>query len=75
MEAIAAATATIAQTSVEAATITQAVEWHLMSCRNSRSNCKNCWIGVFIRPSTSPWGTPVLFGKNKDKTLQLCINY
>ena len=23
----------------------------------------------FIRPSTSPWGAPVLFTKNKDKTL------
>ena len=23
----------------------------------------------FIRPSTSPWGAPVLFGKKKDKTL------
>ena len=23
----------------------------------------------FIRPSTSPWGTPVLFVKKKDKTL------
>ena len=23
----------------------------------------------FIRPSTSPWGTPVLFAKKKDKTL------
>ena len=29
----------------------------------------------FIRPSTSPWGTPVLFVKNKDKTLRLCIDY
>ena len=29
----------------------------------------------FIRPNTSPWGTPVLFAKNKDKTLRLCINY
>ena len=28
----------------------------------------------FIRPSTSPWGTPVLFAK-KDKTLRLCIDY
>ena len=23
----------------------------------------------FIRPSASPWGTPVLFAKKKDKTL------
>ena len=28
----------------------------------------------FIRPSTSPWGALVLFAKNKDKTLQLCID-
>ena len=29
----------------------------------------------FIRPSTSPWGAPVLFEKKKDKTLRLCIDY
>ena len=29
----------------------------------------------FIRPSTSPWGAPVLFVMKKDKTLQLCIDY
>ena len=29
----------------------------------------------FIRPSTSPWGAPVLFAKMKDKTLRLCIDY
>ena len=29
----------------------------------------------FIRPSTSPWGTLVLFAKKKDKTLRLCIDY
>ena len=28
-----------------------------------------------IRPSTSPWGTPVLFAKKKEKTLELCIDY
>ena len=30
---------------------------------------------AFIRPSTSPWGTPILFVKKKDKTLRLCIDY
>ena len=30
---------------------------------------------VFIRPSTSPWGAPVLFAKKKDETLRLCIDY
>ena len=29
----------------------------------------------FIRPSTSPWGAPVLFAKKKDRTLRLYINY
>ena len=29
----------------------------------------------FIRPSTSPWGAPVLFVKKKDKTLRLYIDY
>ena len=29
----------------------------------------------FIRPSISPWGAPVLFVKEKDGTLRLCIDY
>ena len=29
----------------------------------------------FIRPSTSPWGAPVLFVKKKNGTLRLCIDY
>ncbi|WRX08900.1 Reverse transcriptase domain - like 8 [Theobroma cacao] len=29
----------------------------------------------FIRPSTSPWGAPVLFVKKKNSTLRLCIDY
>ena len=29
----------------------------------------------FIRPSTSPWGAPILFTKKKYKTLRLCIDY
>ena len=29
----------------------------------------------YIRLSVSPWGAPVLFVKNKDGTLRLCIDY
>ena len=29
----------------------------------------------FIQPSISPWVTPVLFVKNKDGTVRMCIDY
>ncbi|GKA71641.1 putative reverse transcriptase domain-containing protein, partial [Tanacetum coccineum] len=29
----------------------------------------------FIRPSSSPWGAPILFFKKKDGTFKMCIDY
>ncbi|GJU70554.1 putative reverse transcriptase domain-containing protein [Tanacetum coccineum] len=29
----------------------------------------------FIRPSSSPWGAPILFIKKKDGSFRMCINY
>ena len=29
----------------------------------------------YIKPSVCPWGEPILFVKNKDGTMQMCIDY
>ena len=47
----------------------------LVELQELRVQLKELLDKGFFRPSTSPWGAPVLFGKMKDKTLRLCIDY
>ncbi|WMV33257.1 hypothetical protein MTR67_026642 [Solanum verrucosum] len=40
-----------------------------------KEQLKNLLDKVFIRPSISSWGAPVLFVRKKDGSLRMCINY
>jgi len=40
-----------------------------------KAQLKDLLNKVFIRPSTSPWGAPVLFVRKKDGSLRMCIDY
>nr|XP_009804253.1 PREDICTED: uncharacterized protein LOC104249515 [Nicotiana sylvestris] len=43
--------------------------------RELKEKLKDLLDKGFIRPSTSPWGAPVLFARNKDGSLRMCIDY
>ncbi|GKA46797.1 retrotransposon protein, putative, ty3-gypsy subclass [Tanacetum coccineum] len=45
----------------------------MMECRNKLKSTFS--DKGFIRPSSSPWGAPVLFVKKKDVSFRMCINY
>ncbi|GJR90851.1 putative reverse transcriptase domain-containing protein [Tanacetum coccineum] len=38
-------------------------------------NARTIRQGLLIRPSSSPWGAPVLFFKKKDGSFRMCIDY
>ncbi|KAH0695863.1 hypothetical protein KY289_013345 [Solanum tuberosum] len=43
--------------------------------RKLKAQLKDLLDKVFIKPSISPWGAPVLFVKKKDGSLRMCIDY
>ncbi|XP_070046029.1 uncharacterized protein [Nicotiana tomentosiformis] len=43
--------------------------------RELKEQLKDLLDKGFIRPSTSPWGAPMLFVRKKDGSLRMCIDY
>ncbi|GJT69479.1 putative reverse transcriptase domain-containing protein [Tanacetum coccineum] len=43
--------------------------------KESSDQLKELFDKGFIRPSSSPWGAPVLFVKKKDGSFRMCIDY
>ncbi|XP_073057332.1 uncharacterized protein [Primulina eburnea] len=50
-------------------------EWLLLQMKELKTQLQELLDKGFIRPSSSPWGAPVLFVKKKDGSLRLCIDY
>ena len=50
-------------------------QMNILELNELKSQLKELIDKNYIRPSVSPWGTPVIFVKKKDETLRLCIDY
>ena len=48
---------------------------NILELNELKSQLKELIDKNYIRPSVSPWGAPVIFVKQKDKTLRVCIDY
>ena len=48
---------------------------NILELNELKSQLKELIDKKYIRPSVSPWRAPVIFVKNKDGTMQLCIDY
>ncbi|KAH0665271.1 hypothetical protein KY290_027543 [Solanum tuberosum] len=47
----------------------------LAELKELKDQLKDLLDKAFIQPSISPWGAPVLFFRNKDGSLRMCIDY
>ncbi|KAH0658259.1 hypothetical protein KY289_027007 [Solanum tuberosum] len=48
---------------------------YIMALIELKEQLKDLLDKGFIQPSISPWGAPILFVRNKDGTLRMCIDY
>ena len=48
---------------------------NILELNELKSQLKEMIDKKYIRPSVSPWGAPIIFGKKKDGTLRLFIDY
>ena len=62
---------------VLSATPTSKAPYHLSptELRELKKQLQKLTESGFIKPSSSPWGVPILFMKKKDGNLRMCINY
>ncbi|GJQ90092.1 putative reverse transcriptase domain-containing protein [Tanacetum coccineum] len=49
--------------------------WTFLNLKELLGQLKELQDKGFIRPSSSPWGAPVLFVKKKDGSFRMCIDY
>ena len=50
-------------------------QMNILKLNELKSQLKELIDKMYIRPSVSPWGAPVIFVKKKEGTLRLCIDY
>ena len=50
-------------------------QMNIIELTELKSKLQELIYKMYIRPSVSPWGAPVLFVKKKEETLRLCIDY